>query len=534
MSDIVFGSEKEGFLLEILSEGVFLTIYVPKENSPFFKDVTLLCALLKKHGIKNYKITDLLKTIQEHSGVRSEIVAPEAAQEKVIPVPVIDISKDKMEAVISFSGDDGEFQYDRDYIMELLADKNITYGIDKALIDEFVKVPSCSQVIAQGKIAKNGENAYIKKYIDFSQKGRPSSGNYGKVNYKDMNLCFLVAKGDPLAERIPQTKGENGMNIMGQEIICRPGKPIPLTKGKNTEIIDENLLIAAIDGQAIEEGNRITVDPKLEISSDVDVSTGNINFNGSVFIKGNVQDGFSVRADGDVHIGGTVSGGTVEARNIYIEGGILGMRRGKIYAREDIRTNFIENADITAERDIYIADVALHSEINAGRKIIIKDRRGQVVGGHSTAGVLIDVKILGNFMDIVTKVEVGVNPIINKKYRLITDSIGNDKKQLKNIKNALNMLGTGEKLSAERQEKFARLKRMQFPLAGKLEREEAELKEISGQLKSMDNAKIRVSDKVNPGVKIIVAKFLYTVQTEAQHCSFSADVKRECVSLNPY
>lgn len=536
MSDTVFGSKKEGYLLEILSEGVFLTVYAPKGEDPFFKDVTLLCALLKKHDIKNYKMAELLKIIQAHSGTRSQITdtAGTESEEIQVPVPVINVSKDKMEAEVSFPGNKDEFKYDKAYIMKLLQDKGVTYGIDEKLIDDFLQEPLCSKIVAKGKPAVNGKNAYIKKHIDFSQKGRPSNGNYDRVDYKNMNLCFLVSKGDILAERVPQTKGECGMNIMGQEIACRAGKPIPLVKGKNTEILDSNILIAAIDGQVIEEGNRMVVDPKLEINSDVDVSTGNIKFNGSVFIKGNVQDGFTVKADGDVNVGGTVSGGTIEAKNVYIEGGVLGMRRGKIHAKEDVRTNFIENADITAERNVYVADVALHSKINAGEKIIIKERRGQIVGGNAIAGVLIDAKVLGNFMNVVTKIEVGINPIINKEYKKVSTDIGNDKKQLKNIENALNILSSEKKLSVLQKEKLAKLKRMQFPLIGKLEREEAEFEKLSGQLKSMANAKIKVDDKAYPGVKIVIANFLYTVQTEAKHCSFSADSKTECVKLNPY
>ncbi|WP_196596072.1 DUF342 domain-containing protein [Pectinatus frisingensis] len=535
MPDVAVGSEKEGYLLEILGEEVFLTVYQPAEGMASFKDLTLLCAILKKHEIKDYKLTDIVKIVNEHDGQRKQIAGgAEQTVAREVPVPLVEISKDKMQAVISFNGEDKEFNYDKNYIMQLLSDKKISYGINESNIDEFIKTPFQTQIIAEGKAPINGDNAYIKRHIDFSKKGAPATKENGKVNYKDLNLYFVVTKGTVLAERIPQTKGESGMNVLGQEIACRAGKPIPLIKGKNTEIVDDNTLVAAIDGQAIEENNRISVDPKLDINGDVDLSTGNINFNGSVFIKGSVQDGFTVKAEGDVNIGGVVGGGTVIARNIYIDGGVLGMRHGKITAQEDVHTTFAENAYITAERDIYVVDVAMHSKLNAGRRIIVKGRRGQIVGGHAIAGILIDAGVLGNIANVSTKIEVGINPIINERYTSLLKEYETDKKQLRNITNALNSFKNKTNLSLLQKEKLGQLKRVRFPLAGKIERNKAIIEKLAEALKNMSNAKIRVDAAVHPGVKVTISPFLYTMQTDAQHCSFVADKEHECVKLSPY
>lgn len=534
------GSEKEGYLLEMLStKEVYLTIYTSSINESVFRDIKLLCAILQKNDIKNYKVADLIRIINSHDGTRTQIVGTNKdIAEKVDNVlPIVDVSKDKMRAEISFSGKAEEFVYDKDFLMKLIADKGITFGIDDSSIEAFLMNPLITQTIANGRMAINGENAYIKKHIDFTRKGRPTVDDYGKVDYKDMNMFFLVSKGDVLAERVPQTKGENGMNVLGQSIVCRAGKPILFNKGKNTELLDENTLIASIDGQAVEERKGVSVNPMLEINSDVDVATGNIHFNGSVFVKGSVQDGYTIEAEGDVNVGGTVSGGFIEAKNIFIEGGVLGMRRGKISAREDIRTTFIENADVTAGHNIYITDAALHSRINAGNKIIIKGKHGQIVGGHASAGLLIESTVLGNPMSVVTSVEVGVDPIIKEKHVKLAKKIKSDEKQLKNVRNALvisERIAENGKLSATQKEKIDKLKRMQFPLIGHLERELVEMKGLSNQVKSMSNAKIRVDDKVYSGVNIIVTNYRYTVQTELQHCTFSMDSEKQAVKLGPY
>ena len=127
--------------------------------------------------------------------------------------------------------------------------------------------------------------------------------------------------------------------------------------------------MATIDGQIVDTGRIISVDPHLKLNG-VGVATGNINFTGSVEIKGDIAAGFKVKATGDINVSGVINGAEVEGRNIYVSGGVNGMDRSKIRAEEDIRAAFCEMADLQANRDIYIADVALHSQLRAGRKAI--------------------------------------------------------------------------------------------------------------------------------------------------------------------
>ena len=122
------------------------------------------------------------------------------------------------------------------------------------------------------------------------------------MNYKDLNIFLLAKKGDVLAERIPQTKGTSGRDVFGNEVMPKNGRPIPLPVGKNTEVQDENFIVAKIDGQIVESNKRINIDPHLEISGDVGVPTGNIDFVGSVDVSGNVEAGFILKATGDIQI----------------------------------------------------------------------------------------------------------------------------------------------------------------------------------------------------------------------------------------
>lgn len=60
----------------------------------------------------------------------------------------------------------------------------------------------------------------------------------------------------------------------------------------------------------------------------MDLSTGNIDFEGSVQVNGNVSSNFVIRAGGNVIISGVVEGAYIEAGgNIIIARGMNGMAR---------------------------------------------------------------------------------------------------------------------------------------------------------------------------------------------------------------
>ena len=64
------------------------------------------------------------------------------------------------------------------------------------------------------------------------------------------------------------------------------------------EVSEDKLkLISKVDGHVTLENDKVFVSNVLELV-DVDASTGDINYSGSVMIKGNVLAGFSVKAAG--------------------------------------------------------------------------------------------------------------------------------------------------------------------------------------------------------------------------------------------
>ena len=546
------GGKEAGYLFEFREDGVYLTIFPDAANGLMFELLDLR-QVLQDNGVTDYDISRLSHIVREAAGQPAKLTSvlpsengpedvPEedaesdkndAAEEEQDAAVIVDISHDRMSVTVRYDTSTGTRLPSAEAVEQALADSGVVYGIDADAIRSGIEGFS-PFIAAKGKPPRNGENARIERHFDLGVKGRPKVDEHDRVNYKDMNLFVLVHKGDVLAVRIPQTPGEQGKDVCGNDVAARNGRPIPMLQGKNTEVVDENTLIASIDGQIVDKGRKIDVDPHLVIRDSVGVGTGNIDFAGSVEIKGNVEAGFVVRATGDIEIGGMVSGGDVEGRNVMISGGVNGMNRGKVRAKEDVHASFAENAVIECGGTLYLSDVALHSTLSAGKRILLEDRRGMITGGSSAAGEEIRCKIVGNQAFVVTRMTVGVNPELERKYQLLCKDYKESKQRLKQITQMLNTLNKIDisRLPQERIDQIKALTRSQFPLAGKLKRDESEIKRLEEELSKMQNGRIRVSDTIYPGARISIHSIMMNVQSEIKRATLT--VKDDHVDIGPY
>ncbi|WP_029545617.1 FapA family protein [Selenomonas sp. AB3002] len=554
------GGAGAGYLLEFRETGVYITIF-PDSNGILF-ELSDIRQILQECGVVDYDVVSLARIVRESSGeahkLSDSFLSPEemkallegekkpegeAAEEAplseeeaalaAIPADIIvEISRDRMQATVRFDTRKGKGLRSVSDIQEALEAKKVVFGINLNAIKKGAQALN-PFVAAQGVPPQHGENAVIERKFDLGVKGRPVIDKYDRVDYKNLNLFVLVKKGDVLAVRIPQTQGVPGRNVLGAEVMARNGRPLPLPLGKGTAQQGENTVIAAIDGQIVDSKNKIAIDPHLVIKSSVGVGTGNIDFDGSVEIKGNVEAGFMVKATGDIEIGGVVSGGDVHGRNVFVSGGVNGMGRGQVTADADVRVSFAENARIEAGQDIYISDVSLHSNIRAGRHIYVEDRRGQITGGLAAAGEEIRANVIGNQACVVTNISVGIDPTLQNKYNHACNEYKETKKRLTEITQMLNTLSKIDvsKLPPQRVEQINSLTRSQFPLVGKLKRQEAEIAAMAEELSHMKNGKVSASSIIYPGVRITINSLKKNIQSELQRCTLTVQGDEVTVGL---
>ncbi|WP_037356410.1 DUF342 domain-containing protein [Selenomonas sp. FC4001] len=548
------GGPDAGYLLEFLQDGVFVTVY-PSDGTEMLFELSDVRQTLQDNGVIDYDVIELSKIIREAAGERRKLadefveVMPEEEEEfssqenapeteadtenEELAGIIIDISRDQMIATVRYDTSKGTKLPQVEDIKAALEEKGVVYGINEETIKNGV-TSLTPFVAAEGKQVQHGENARIERKFDLSQKNRPKIDEFNRADYKDMGLFVLVKKGDLLAVRIPQTEGTPGKNIFGLDVPARTGRPIPMPQGKNTEVRNENELYAMIDGQIVDSTRKIDIDPHLDIRSSVGTGTGNIDFTGSVSIKGNVEAGFVVKATGDIEIGGMVNGAEVYGRNVMIKGGINGQNRGVVKAVEDVQAQFAENANIEAGRDVSIVDAILHSNVRAGNRVYVEERRGIITGGSVAAGEEIRCKMVGNAAAVVTRMAVGVDPTVQQRYIEICRECKEDRGRLKQITQMLNTLSKIDvsRLPQQRIDQINVLTRSQFPLAGKIKRAEKEIQSLEEAMGRMKDGKIRVADTVYPGVRITINSVIMNVQSSIRRCLLT--VKDERIDIGTY
>jgi len=213
-------------------------------------------------------------------------------------------------------------------------------------------------------LPENGADARIETCVDLEHRGKPAEMIDGGVDFKNLGIYINVEKGQVLAVKVPATSGIPGTDVCGNSIPARAGKDLALHPGANIHILDDTKLVAAVGGNLMMTGGRMSVSPILQIKGNVDLSTGNIDFAGDVVVQGSVTEGFSVKAGGNVDIAGMVSGGSIQGINVTVRQGIVGLNKGVISATGSVTAKFVENAKVTADQDIFISDVVLHSQLS--------------------------------------------------------------------------------------------------------------------------------------------------------------------------
>lgn len=510
------------YIITTDKNGVYLTVHPAEGTGSALKEVVIF-EELDNRKIKNYDRSIILREVKNPSGQSLKIADAEAESVAEPQIQVI-VTRDRMEASLQVEMPKGCRPLAIEAVQEKLNTSGVVFGIDQEAVKKAYDHPGTRVICAKGQPQMDGKDAYIKYHVNTENKGRPVELEDGRVDFKDLNLFTMVRQGETLAEKVLPTPGVNGIDVLGQPILAKHGKDLPMPLGKNVQA-EDNLIVAGISGQLLIQNNKINVLPVIEIKEDVDLSTGNIEFVGNVVVRGSVQAGFTVKADGNVEIYGTVSGGTVEGKNVVIKTGIQGMHRGYVKAVENVVAKFIENATVYAGQDVMVNDVILHSRVSAGKRVIVEGRRGMITGGTITAGEEIRAKVVGTHMAISTELEVGVNPMLREEYQNIRREIKKVEVSLEQTQKALSILRSMDQstMPQDKREMLLKLTKAQFHLAGQVESMRNRMTDIELAFEEMKFGRIKASDVIYPGVKVVVGTLVKPIREPLKFASLYAE-----------
>lgn len=358
-----------------------------------------------------------LEVTDRNAVLKAFYVAKMKRLEIGIVKPEIELSlpPDKMVATIRINCTEAEFNENKEaFIRKVLAKlhtNHVQYGIiANVLQDELL--PNEDIVVAKGKEPVNGKDGIV-RYFTLSER-KPTIRQDGRADYYDMNFIDEVEKDDWLGEKIPPTEGIPGKTVTGEMVPPKPGKDKKLLYDRKTVYESEEdgkiVLRAKHHGVVTYKDGKLSVGEHLTIDGDVGVETGNIDFEGSITVKGIVQPGFSVSATNDISILGEMGLSGVKMiqskhGDIFIKGGVFGQGETTVKAGKDIFVKHANNCILIAKRDLHIGYYSIGSFLKA-RNIKTNEQKGKIIGGRLEAKGKIDVAIFGNKLEKLTMVHV--------------------------------------------------------------------------------------------------------------------------------
>lgn len=441
----------------------------------------------------------------------------------------LSVSDDNMTATVRFfpPSECGERMTFDEFLKDLHY-KNISSGIQMgALQDHFQSdgIYCTDFIVAQGRPPRQGTDAHIEYYFDTDLNARPAMREDGSVDFFNLNVINHCHAGDVLARIIPEDEGDYGMDIYGQRIKPRTVQRAVLKYGNLVQISEDKMSITSkVDGHVTLVDDKVFVSDVYEVEN-VDLTTGNITFTGSVQVNGNVASNYMIKCDGNVIINGVVEAAHIIAGgNIIIAKGMNGMGKGTLQAGGNVVAKFIENAHVEAENGYVETESILHSEVSAGEEVTVEGKHGFITGGHIQAGKHVKVKTLGAEMGSPTVIEVGINPKLKDQYIHLQKDVQEIVKTIRNtqpiISNFAERRAKGVRFSEDQLKHVRDAAKLLEVKKVELEQKNAQLAETQKIYETQRKAVVEVTGVVYPGTTIVIGDVSMIVQSAYQYCRF--------------
>lgn len=445
----------------------------------------------------------------------------------------IQITDDKLTAYLQFMQANKDLNFTLDQLEALLKSNGVVHGI---LYDKCASIAKNPQqffydktIVAVGDQPKLGEDGKIEYFFQKDADSRtPMELTDGTVDLKQVMNLNNVKKGDLLAARTEPKEGLPGRAVTGEVLPAKKGRTMHFRVGKNVTMNEEKTkLFADIDGLVSLTDNKINVFPIYEVNGDVDYAIGNIDFVGTVLVRGNVLNGFQVKAKGDIRVIGGVEGAELYADGtIEISAGVLGFNKGYIKAGKDVKSSFIQDANVEAGNNVLVTQSIMHSNIRAGENVICEGK-GLIVGGKIQAGGMVSARTIGNTMSTATVIEVGVLPHLRNELQQLREDLkvlnGNLLKTEQALK-LLDQLAAHGQLDDAKAAMRARLTTTRKQSALQLTEMKERILEIEKSLEQTDNAKVEVKGSIYGGTKIVIGRNSRFIKDTLKRVTFiSAD-----------
>lgn len=438
---------------------------------------------------------------------------------------VVKISSDGLKAYLTLCPPQEEENYAVSDLEELLEKHNVVEGVKRdvliKMLDDQMYDIEC--MVAEGIPSQDGQDGEFEFLFSRVQDNKPKILPDGSVDYGNMQDVAVVEAGAQIAVYKPAIAGINGIDVYGKPIIAKIGREQTPLKGKGFELSeDKRIYTASVTGKVEFENERLMVSDVITIDGDVTIITGNIQFAGDVYVKGNVVSGMVIHAKGSITVNGHVEGAQLIAgKDVILKNGMQGSGKGEIRAGGDVSGKFFEQTTIYAKGCIR-ANAILNCHIMSEQEIIVSGKKGIIVGGTTSAIKKIDATIIGNMSEVKTRIDLGVDKDVYEhikkvkaKYAYLMEEINKIEEGIKKINRILERADNPE--LAEKKLYLMRAKISKDTVVSSLQQE---IRKCKINVENSQNAKLVVNKSIYRGTKITINGVSKIIESENYNVTY--------------
>lgn len=254
-------------------------------------------------------------------------------------------------------------------------------------------------LIAKGTTPGHGTPALLTWTID-QERADAIKSFYDRTPY------ITVVPGARLGTLVKETPGADGTNVRGENVRAKPGAHCPVHFRDSIKVEADGSVVSTAGGLLIRSATAAWVGRALEIPGDVDFTSGNIDFDGDITVRGAVKDTFKVKATGSVIIDGPIGATTIECGgDLVARYGVAGGHKGTLSVGGSLVARYLEavhglvRGDARVERDLIDCGLVVEGTCNS--------QTGCMIGGELIVAAEATFKTIGSRASTKTRIVLG-------------------------------------------------------------------------------------------------------------------------------
>lgn len=440
----------------------------------------------------------------------------------------LDIPPDGLSLLLTLLPPEGGRAVTETEIRRAVAERGVTAPLLADVLLAALAEDTCERrEIARGVAPVAGQPARFTSLLA-PRKPVQADDEDGPMDFRELGSLLLVNPGMPLMRRTPAVPGRDGVDVFGKVLAADAVDDSPFPDGLAGAAADPNdpdLLVAMIAGSPAVGAYGVSVSPVVDVEA-VDLHSGNVDFDGTLRVSGDIRTGMTVRVTGDVVVAGTIEAAVIEAGgSVLAKGGIIGRSDAapgtapntiaSVRCKGAVHARYIQNAVVEAGTEVIVESGIRQSDVAAGERVVVGNSptgQGSITGGRTRALLAVSTAVLGAPAGTATSVQVGLNPFADaQKAALEARKRGMLEEQAKVQQLVAFFASHPERATGDLREKA---RATGYKLARDLMEIDTEIAALSEQMRPAAGAAIEAGRRIHGGVALQVGNKVLKVMED--------------------